>query len=933
MTDTSPSRSASDSPIKVTILPHTHWDREWYAPFQDFRHRLVRLLDEFLPRLEADPSYEHFLLDGQTAVIDDYLEVRPEASEILARLGKSGRLGIGPWAILMDEYMVSGETIIRNLQMGIARAEDFGGAMKVGYLPDMFGHVAQMPQILRLAGLDQAVVWRGVPSAIQKTAFWWEALDGSRVRAEFLVGSYSNGRDLPSNPATLVQRAHNYANELGDARYPGGGILFMNGTDHQIPQPWLGAVVAAANAEQSEYRFEVNSLAAYLAEQTSENLPTWRGEMRSGARANVLMGVASNRVDIHQACSAAERIIERRCEPLQALHLSNADYASAEMDIAWRQLILNSAHDSSCACSADDVVDAVMVRYREALHIGEGLTREALDSLANRVSAPSGSVIVANATATQRDGVVICLVSGDTPMHLRSLDSEQSFPTQQLRVLGGEVFATTVTSEQIPNSLEMVRGPEFAGTLIERFEIEVLDDESVDVRAFAAAAMGKGVDLEDLRDQVFALSRTHKTFHLRVLRAPAQVVAFNAGAIPGFGWRTFEAVEGAGPTTLLGGGETATYPSICNEFLTLSVDPGDATYTITTVGAAGEESIVIAGLGRIVEGGDGGDTYNYSPPASDQIVDSPISVRVRVEETGPVFARCIIEADYLWPTNAIGDERSCGERSTSLAQHTVVTTLELRVGEQFVRVTHDIDNRARDHRVRAHFPLPKRVSGSSADCAFAVVERGLETEGGPHEYALPTWVSRRFVDCSDGAQGLGLVHDGLLEYEVVNDGTELALTLLRSVGYLSRSEMKLRPNPAGPLLPVEGAQLQKRLQMQYCVVAHSGDWVSADMNSIADRFLIPLETASATGSASADREATGSALQVTGAVVSTLRREGGALILRAFNPLKTPALLEVSVSERPIQGEVVDLIGEALAPFTGALALRPNEIVTVRLAD
>ncbi|MEI6571773.1 MAG: alpha-mannosidase, partial [Actinomycetes bacterium] len=502
MTDASPRRSANDSPIKVTILPHTHWDREWYAPFQDFRHRLVRLLDEFLPRLEADPSYEHFLLDGQTAVIDDYLEVRPEASEILTRLGKSGRLGIGPWAILMDEYMVSGETIIRNLQMGIARAEDFGGAMKVGYLPDMFGHVAQMPQILKLAGLDQAVVWRGVPSAIQKTAFWWEALDGSRVRAEFLVGSYSNGRDLPSNPATLVQRAHNYANELGDARYPGGGILFMNGTDHQVPQPWLGAVVASANAEQSEYRFEVNSLAAYLAEQTSENLPTWRGEMRSGARANVLMGVASNRVDIHQACAAAERIIERRAEPLQALHLPVDRYATAEMDIAWRQLILNSAHDSSCACSADDVVDAVMVRYREALHIGEGLTREALDSLANRVSAPSGSVIVANATATQRDGVVICLIAGDSPMHLRSIDGEQPCPTQQLHVLGGEVFSTTVTSEQIPNSLEMVRGPEFAGTLIERFEIEVLEDDSVDVRAFAAAAMGKGLDLEDLRDQV-----------------------------------------------------------------------------------------------------------------------------------------------------------------------------------------------------------------------------------------------------------------------------------------------------------------------------------------------------------------------------------------------------------------------------------------------
>ena len=929
MSDTSHSRSASDSPIKVTILPHTHWDREWYAPFQNFRHRLVRLLDEFLPRLEADPSYKHFLLDGQTAVIDDYLEVRPEAAEILARLGKSGRLGIGPWAILMDEYMVSGETIVRNLQMGIARAKDFGGAMQVGYLPDMFGHVAQMPQILRLAGLDQAVVWRGVPSAIQKTAFWWEALDGSRVRAEFLVGSYSNGRDLPSNPSTLVQRAKNYANELGDARLSGAGILFMNGTDHQIPQPWLGEVVAGANAKQSEYHFVVNSLAGYLAEQPSEGLSTWRGEMRSGARANVLMGVASNRVDIHQACAAAERVIERRAEPLQALHLPKTDYATAEMNIAWRLLILNSAHDSSCACSADDVVDAVMVRYREALHIGDGLSREALDSLADRISAPPGSVIVANATSIERDGVVVCLISGDRPMYLKSIDSAEPCPTQQLRVLGGEVFSTTVTAAQIPNTLEMVRGPEFAGNLIGRFEIEILDDESIDVRAFAATGMRKGIDLEDLRDQVFALARNYKKFHLRVLRAPAQIVAFNASAVPGFGWRTFEAVEGEGPSTEVRGSGA----SIHNEHLSLVIDPSDATYTVTATRDTGTKSVIASGLGRLVEGGDGGDTYNYSPPGIDQVIDSPIAVRVSVVETGPVFARCIIEADYLWPTHAIGNKRSCSERSASLAQHTVVTTLELRVGERFVRVTHDIDNRARDHRVRAHFPLPKKVDGSSADCAFAVVERGLETEGGAHEYPLPTWVSRRFVDCSDATQGLGLVHDGLLEYEVVNEGTELALTLLRSVGYLSRSEMKLRPNPAGPLLPVEGAQIQKRIKMQYCVVPHSGNWVDANLFGVADAFLVPLDTASATGSASPDRQAIGSAMSVTGAVVSALRREHGALILRVYNPLKTAALLEVAIDARPATGDVVDLLGAALSPFSGALELRPSEIVTLKLAD
>ena len=166
----------------------------------------------------------------------------------------------------MDEFMVSGETIVRNLQHGLARAEALGGdaAMRVGYLPDMFGHVAQMPQILRLAGLEHAVVWRGVPSEVTQTAFWWRAPDGSTVRAEYLYGSYSNGRDIPVDPAQLVARARGYDAELGDAALPGGGMLLMNGSDHLLPQPWLGEVVAAANDAQDEYRFAVTSLGEYV---------------------------------------------------------------------------------------------------------------------------------------------------------------------------------------------------------------------------------------------------------------------------------------------------------------------------------------------------------------------------------------------------------------------------------------------------------------------------------------------------------------------------------------------------------------------------------------------------------------------------------------------------------------------------------------------
>ncbi|HET7677816.1 MAG TPA: hypothetical protein VFK38_08165, partial [Candidatus Limnocylindrales bacterium] len=176
----------SDARTTLHLVPHTHWDREWYEPFQSFRLRLVELIDQLLMQMAADPRFT-FTLDGQMATVDDYLEVRPEAEPTLRRLIAEGRLAVGPWQILMDEWLVSGETIVRNLELGWRRAEALGRPMRVGYLPDMFGHIAQMPQILRRAGIEDAVVWRGVPAAIERNAFTWRAPDGSEVRAEYLV--------------------------------------------------------------------------------------------------------------------------------------------------------------------------------------------------------------------------------------------------------------------------------------------------------------------------------------------------------------------------------------------------------------------------------------------------------------------------------------------------------------------------------------------------------------------------------------------------------------------------------------------------------------------------------------------------------------------------------------------------------------------------
>lgn len=907
--------------MQVAIVPHTHWDREWYAPFQTLRLRLVALLDDFLPLLEGDPSYRHFLLDGQTAVIDDYLEVRPDAEDRLRRLVASGRLSVGPWMILMDEFMVSGETIVRNLQTGLRRAAQLGGAMEVGYLPDMFGHVAQMPQILRLAGLEHAVVWRGVPDEIRSTGFWWEAPDGSRVRAEYLYGSYSNGRDIPEEPEMLVERARNYAAELGDARLD--GMLLMNGTDHQVPQPWLGSVVAGANDAQSDFEFAVTSLSEYLARQPVDGLPTWRGELRSGARANVLMGVASNRVDVHQAAAAAERAVERRAEPLAALILAPDRYPARLVELAWRNLILNSAHDSSCACSHDEVVEQVLVRYREARRIGDGIARDAVHGLASQVDAPPGSTVVVNPSPWPRRGLVEVPVPGEGPLHFEDPEG-RALPVQVVGDDAAQRFATQVVGSKIGWVLDLLRGREFAGAPVKGFRVEEGEAPGTwDVVVEAAGPGDERADVEALREQLTGLAAggpPEPVFHFRMVRPPTRRVLLATDAVPGHGWRTYVPRDGDAPARPV----TASGDHMRNEHIEVAAHPDDGTFTVTT-----RDGLSVSGLNRYVNGGDGGDTYNYSPPDDDLVVDRPESVRVEVEEKGPLRAQIAIVATYRWPTYAIGDEWKCTGRARETVPVELRTALELRSGEPFVRVRVVFDNRCRDQRLRAHFPLPARVEGSDAECAFAVVRRGLTAEGGPSEFGLPTFPSRRFVDCSDGNTGLALVHDGLLEYEVVGDGTQLALTLLRSVGWLSRFQPSLRPNPAGPPVPVEGAQMLGRQASQYAVLLHRGGWEEARLHQVADDVLVPLERAPVRGGGTGPR--TGSLLRVEGAQVSACHRDPGGLVVRIFNPRSSPSTTRVAVAGEPASGWVVDLRGRPLDPFEGEVELGAARMATLLL--
>jgi len=875
----------------VAIVPHTHWDREWYAPFQSFRLRLVDLLDEFLPMLEADLGYARFLLDGQMAVVDDYLEVRPEAEATLRRLGAGGRVAMGPWYILMDEFAVSGETIVRNLQLGMERAAAFGGAAQVGYLPDMFGHIAQMPQILRLAGLEHAVVWRGVPAAVDRSAFRWSAPDGSTVRAEYLLKGYGNGAAIPDDAKALLARIASHEAEVEPFLLD--GLLFMNGTDHQVPQPWLGRVVAEANDLQDDYRLEVTSLAEYLATAPTEGLPAWTGELRSGARANLLMGVASNRVDVKQAAARTERALERLAEPLCALFGDPARWPDRLLALAWKEVIRNSAHDSICACSADEVGAAVLHRFAEARQVADGLADRALAALASSMAEP-GPVVV-NPSARPRSGLAEITVAGEGPLPgtqvLEDRPSALADRTMKARDLGG--LLGQIRSQQLD-----------ATTYVNAVDV-IETDDGLDIVLHADARLRTEFLVEQVKRDLYARAgaRPDMDVRVRISQPPSRRVLARVDDVPGYGWAAWTPAASTAEPVRAEGGNV-----LDNGLVRIEVDGEDGTFSVDG----------LAGFDRLVDGGDHGDTYNWSPPEFDTVVDTPDAVVVDAVETGPLRGRLRVRRTFTWHEGIDDEERTrTGERTVE-----VTTVLEVRTGERLVRVHTTFDNPSRDHRLRAHFPLPEPATVSRAECAFAVVERGLEAEGGPTEEPLPTFPSRRFVQ----AGGLTVVHEGLLEYELVDveDDTAatLALTLLRATGMLSRVEMLTRPLPAGPPDRLEGPQMLGPVEARYAVQV--GD---ADPYALADDAFLPLQVVHADGGG--NRPAAGRALAVEGAEVSALQRVAGALEVRVFNPASSPTTVRIDGHT----GWLVDLRGRPVAAFDGSFALAAWGIATVRLTQ
>ena len=405
------------------VVSHSHWDREWYLSHAKHNFNLVQFMDKLIEVLETDAEFKTFHLDGQIIILQDYLNVRPSMTERVKALIAAGKLKIGPFYVLQDEYLISGEANVRNALVGLKETERYGAPTMVGYFPDTFGNVGQMPQILRGFGIDCAFVGRGtVPigyegEALGKTdegsaQFIWMSPDGSEVVTTQFTHWYSSGMELETEEQALDGRLNALLNAMG-ACTKTPYILLMNGCDHQPVQADLSTAFALAKKLGYDVRHTSCEEFASLLTAYRDSFPVWQGEIRAenGCGVRTLRETASARIYLKQASQKAGRFIEGIAEPLSVVaNEYGLQYDQEMLHYIWKGLLENYPHDSICGCSVDEVHTKMEIRFADTMDTTQSLIDQIGRRLVAKVCGEEKSILVVNGSAKSVYGYVECVV-------------------------------------------------------------------------------------------------------------------------------------------------------------------------------------------------------------------------------------------------------------------------------------------------------------------------------------------------------------------------------------------------------------------------------------------------------------------------------------------------------------------------------------------
>ncbi len=865
------------SPLRdLYIVSHTHWDREWYRTEAQFRQRLVRLVDDLLD----DPPEvgESFLLDGQAILVEDYLAVRPERAAELSTLLRDGRLEVGPWYVLADNLIPSGEALVRNLLLGRATVRRLRGEPPpVLYCPDSFGHPAILPDLAAGFGLDVVILWRGLGGARSPSgdAVRWRGRTGERVLVHHLPpDGYEFGSALPPTREGAVDRWQRIVDVLAPRAVTGMALLF-NGADHHARQRHRADAISAFASAAEPVRVHASSLrggmAALVLSAHTAPLPELTGELRdSYGYTWALQGTLGTRAGQKRRNAIAERALVRDVEPWIVLASGAASGATrALVAHGWRTLLQAHPHDTLCGTSIDEVAHAFDTRLASVEEQSLGLQTDAL----------------------------YALVSHDV---------------EDARTRGSDWRPAVVLRNPVARA---------RGGIVELTLRATLAD--IAVGPGSATRQGKRQSAPKWRVQGMPLQILARRERVTLTESPRAYpdadLVLEARAV---GW--MDAIGGYVVETRPQRGRSSTVPPHPVVAHGTSLDNGRVRIEVAADGCVTledhERGTRIAGLFTLERARDVGDLYT---PSIRDALPLPEVRRVTLMHRGPL--RGEIAIDY---------------RTQKRSGSSCRATIQLDANARAVRIIITGENHDRDQRLRLRISTGLASATTVADAAFFPIARSrlqISDADAAMESVVPTAPLHRWVARFASNGGAVLVSDGLAEYESGEDGS-IAVTLVRGVGALSRADLPERPGHAGWPATTPDAQCIGAYEARFALQCFPPDSpaVRDDIERFAEDELLPIIGESLRSNILTPRSGGGLELRGDGLTFSAAlpAQADGWSVLRCVNQRdeSVPGVWRLGVvigeakrarlDETPLESLPVE---DGMIRFTAA----PNEIVTI----